>query len=77
MIVVSERSAIVVLVKIGHEDVLPTLLEQILVPPEVASELASSKWPQAVEDFIAKPPGWSTRTPCSVFGCIDLGPSCW
>src|SRR5271157_3024978 len=73
MIVVSDSSAIIVLVKIGHEDVLPTLFEQILVPPEVASELASSKWPQAVQDFIAKPPAWFTvRAPSLVEPISDL-----
>jgi len=31
-----------VLVAIGHTDILPTLFEEVLIPPQVASELASS-----------------------------------
>jgi predicted nucleic acid-binding protein len=67
MIVVSDSSALVVLVRIGHGDVLPTLFKQVVIPPEVASELASLKWPQSVQDFIAAPPSWlEIRTPTSV-----------
>jgi predicted nucleic acid-binding protein len=67
MIVVSDSSALVVLLRIGHGDVLPALFERIIVPPEVASELASPKWPRAVQDFIAAPPPWlEVRAPSSV-----------
>ncbi len=48
----------VVLVAIGHVVVLPTLFEEILIPPQVASELASPRRPQEVRDFIAAPPPW-------------------
>ena len=58
MIVVSDSSALVVLFRIGHGDVLPTLFQQIVIPPEVACELAFPNWPQSVQDFIAAPPSW-------------------
>ena len=58
MIVVSDSSALVVLFRIGHGDVLPTLFKQIVIPPEVACELAFPNWPQSVQDFIAAPPSW-------------------
>jgi len=58
MIVVADASAFVVLVAIGHVDVLPTLFREVLIPPEVASELASSKRPTEVRAFIATPPPW-------------------
>jgi predicted nucleic acid-binding protein len=40
MIVVADASPFVVLVAIGHVDVLPTLFREVLIPIEVASELA-------------------------------------
>jgi predicted nucleic acid-binding protein len=58
MIVVADASPFVVLVAIGHVDVLPTLFAEILIPPQVASELASSRRPQEVRGFIATPPLW-------------------
>jgi predicted nucleic acid-binding protein len=58
MIVVADASPFVVLVAIGHVDVLPTLFREVLIPPEVASELASSKRPTEVRAFIATPPPW-------------------
>ena len=58
MIVVADTSPFVVLVAIGHVDVLPTLFTEVLIPPPVASELASPKRPKEVRDFIAVPPPW-------------------
>src|SRR5262249_30110435 len=58
MIVVADTSPFVVLVAIGHVDVLPTLFREVLIPPQVASELASSRRSQEVRDFIATPPAW-------------------
>jgi predicted nucleic acid-binding protein len=58
MIVVADTSPFVVLVAIGHVDVLPTLFKEVFIPPAVASELASSRRPQEVRDFIATPPAW-------------------
>ena len=58
MIVVADASPFVVLVAIGHIDLLPTLFTEVLIPPEVASELASSKRPADVREFIATPPAW-------------------
>jgi predicted nucleic acid-binding protein len=58
MIVVADTSPFVVLVAIEHVDVLPTLFKEVLIPPPVASELASPKRSQEVRDFIATPPLW-------------------
>jgi predicted nucleic acid-binding protein len=43
----------VVLVNVGHAEVLPTLFNRIVIPPEVASELASPKRPEIVRPFSA------------------------
>ena len=56
MIVVADASRFVVLVAIGHGDVSPTLFREVLIPIEMASELASPRRPQKVRPFIATPP---------------------
>lgn len=48
MIVVADASPFVVMVAIEHVEVLPTVFREVLIPPEVASELASSKRPTEV-----------------------------
>jgi predicted nucleic acid-binding protein len=58
MIVVADTSPFVVLVAIGHVDVLSTLFKEVLIPPPVASELASPKRSQEVREFITAPPPW-------------------
>jgi predicted nucleic acid-binding protein len=58
LIVVADASPFVVLVAIGHVDVLATLFGEILIPPQVASELASPRRSLDVRDFIATPPPW-------------------
>jgi predicted nucleic acid-binding protein len=64
MIVVADSSPLIVLATIGHQDVLCTLFQQVVVPPEVASELASPKRAEVVREFITGPPDWlSVRSP--------------
>jgi predicted nucleic acid-binding protein len=58
MIDVADASPFVVLVAIGHVDVLPTLFREDFIPPDVASELASPRRPPEVRAFIAPPPPW-------------------
>ena len=59
MIVVADSSPIIVLIGIGHIDVLPGLFGQVVIPPEVLAELHQFNRPQSVHDFIAArpPPG--------------------
>jgi predicted nucleic acid-binding protein len=58
MIIVADSSPFVVLVAIGHVDVLPALFQEVRIPPEVASELASPRRPEVVRAFVAAPPPW-------------------
>jgi predicted nucleic acid-binding protein len=58
MIVIADSSPIIVLVNIGHIDVLPTLFGSVTIPCQVAEELASASRPQGARDFIARPPAW-------------------
>jgi predicted nucleic acid-binding protein len=66
VIVVADTSPFVVLVAIGHVDVLPTLFTEVVIPPQVALELASSRRRQEVRNFIATPPAWLRVVTASV-----------
>ncbi|MCD4727662.1 MAG: hypothetical protein K8R46_08370 [Pirellulales bacterium] len=67
MIVVADSSPLIVLISIGHVDVLPKLFGQVVIPPEVSAELNQSNRPQAVHDFMASCPGWLLeRAPATV-----------
>ena len=64
MLVVADTSPFIALLKIAHVDILPKLYGSVVIPPQVAIELASLKRPPEVHAFIANPPEWlSTRSP--------------
>lgn len=67
MLVVADTSPLIGLIKIGLVDVLPRLYGSVVIPTEVAAELASPRRPVAVREFIVAPPSWlSVRAPTSV-----------
>ena len=73
MIVVADSSPLIVLIAIGHVEVLPALYGQVLIPPEVEAELGLSRRPEPVRAFIATPPAWLTvRTATSIEVIADL-----
>ena len=67
MIVVADSSPLIVLVNIGHVQILPTLFREVFIPPQIAAELADPKRPQVVQDFVnAKPPWLRIQAPANV-----------
>ncbi|MEX2215578.1 MAG: DUF3368 domain-containing protein [Phycisphaeraceae bacterium] len=58
MIVVADSSPLIVLVNIGHVDVLPRLFGRLLIPSQVSDELAALNRPAAVREFIRLKPDW-------------------
>lgn len=67
MIVVADSSTLVVLVRTGCEHVLPALFGRIVIPPEVAAEVAAPHRPEVVRGFMTTPPAWlEIRPPASV-----------
>jgi predicted nucleic acid-binding protein len=62
-LVVSDNSPLNLLVRVGHAGVLPALFQHVLIPPEVAAEMAHPKAPAEVQTFIAAPPAWLTVRP--------------
>ena len=73
MIVVADSSPLIVLVNIRHVEILPALFREVVIPPQIASELADSKRPPAVQDFIHdKPPWLQVQAPVSVEAIPEL-----
>lgn len=58
MIVVADSSPLSHLIRIGHVEILSKLFGHVLIPTKVAAELAHSKAPDMVREFMAKPPDW-------------------
>jgi predicted nucleic acid-binding protein len=67
MIVVADSSPLVVLVNVGCVEVLPALFNRIVIPNEVAAELASPRRTEGVRAFVASPRPWlEIHVPASV-----------
>jgi predicted nucleic acid-binding protein len=67
MLVVADSSPLIALIAIEQVQLLPQLFQDIVVPPEVSSELASYKRTEAVRAFIGSPPPWlQVRSPLDV-----------
>src|SRR4051812_838901 len=58
MLVIADSSPLIVLVNIGHIQVLPKLFGEVVIPPAVASEIAAPARPQIIRDFAAAYPPW-------------------
>jgi predicted nucleic acid-binding protein len=58
MIVVADSSPLIVLVNIGHIEILPALFGEVFIPPQIAAELSEAKRPHPVRNFIAGKPAW-------------------
>jgi len=64
MLVIADSSPVIVLVNIGHIDVLPSLFGEVIIPAQVATELSRPARPTAVRTFISNCPAWlHIRTP--------------
>jgi predicted nucleic acid-binding protein len=58
MLVVADSSPVIALVNIEHISVLPSLFGQVVIPPQVAEELARPARPAPVRSLIVSPPAW-------------------
>jgi predicted nucleic acid-binding protein len=57
-LVVADTSPLNYLLLIGHIEILPALFEKIILPSPVGEEMARSKAPLPVRNWIANPPAW-------------------
>jgi predicted nucleic acid-binding protein len=58
MLVVADSSPLIVLINIGHIEILPRLFGTVLIPPAISAELRNEKRPKAIRSFIENPPAW-------------------
>lgn len=58
MIVIADSSPLITLVNIGYAGILETLFREVVIPPQIAAELAAASRTQAVRNFIADCPPW-------------------
>ena len=65
MLVVSDALPLNLLAELQQVDILAALFGQVLIPPEVAAELASPSAPDAVRAFITAPPAWLSVRPAT------------
>jgi predicted nucleic acid-binding protein len=63
MLVVADASPLHYLVLIKQETLLPTLYEQVVIPPAVSEELQQPHTPPIVRQWVAHPPAWLTVQP--------------
>ncbi len=57
-LIVSDSSPLNILVRVDHVNVLPSLFERVIIPPQVLSELSHAKAPELVRAFAESPPSW-------------------
>ena len=75
-LIVSDYSPLNVLIRIECQDILPKLFDQILIPPEVADEMAHPAAPTVIQQFVSHPPPWlSIQSPMRILPLpgLDLG----
>jgi len=75
MLVVSDATPLNILVCCGHIEVLPKLFESVIIPPAVAAELAHSRAPKHVRDWLASRPPWlSIQAPIKILAEVPNDP---
>jgi predicted nucleic acid-binding protein len=61
------------MLKIGQLDVLARLYGNVVIPPQVAAELASPRRPDVIRQAMVHPPAWlRVQTPGRIAGMDDL-----
>lgn len=60
LVVVADSSPLIALIQTGYVNLLPALFGRVVIPPQVAFELFSSRRTQPVRDFADRPPDWLT-----------------
>lgn len=74
-LVVSDNSPLNLLVRIGHQDVLPILFSRVVIPSAVVGEMTHPKAPAEVRAFVAAPPPWLiVQAPAAILSLQHLDP---
>ena len=73
MLVVADSSPLIALINIAHVDILPALFGTVVIPPQVAREMAHATRPQVVRDFASSRPTWLVeQAPATIEPIIGL-----
>ena len=65
MIVIADASPLIALVQLSHLEILPALFGEVLIPPDVLSELRAPNRSNRVRDVVNTPPSWLAVRPPS------------
>lgn len=75
MIVVSDSSPLIVLVKIGYLEILPRLFDSVILPPRIVDELTSPARPRSDTEPFHPPPSWIVvKQPAGLIEVSDVDP---
>jgi predicted nucleic acid-binding protein len=67
MLVIADSSPLIVLVKVGHVEILPQLFGQIVIPPAVAAELRRESREPIILAYYDPHPAWlDVKAPAQV-----------
>jgi len=67
-VVIADTGPLNYLLLIDQIDLLPRIFDAVHIPDAVCAELADSRAPQIVGDWIAKPPSWLISMPTPAIG---------
>ncbi len=74
-LVVSDNSPLNILIRVGCQETLPRLFNRVVVPAEVAQEMAHPAAPTAIRKFIDNSPEWlSIQSPFKLLPLPGLDP---
>ncbi|MFN0136100.1 MAG: hypothetical protein ACKVS9_08300 [Phycisphaerae bacterium] len=75
MIVVSDATPLIVLIRIECESILPNLFGSVITTPTVVREMSHANPPASVRAWIAAAPGWLViRAPVSIDASMGIDP---
>lgn len=74
MIIVSNTTPLHYLILIGHQQLLHTRYQRIIIPQAVVTELMRPETPEEVLQWVSSPPSWiEVRSPKAIDQTLNLG----
>ena len=66
MLVVADSSPLIVLINIGHIEILSQLFGTVLIPPVISAELRNEKRPPVIHSNRVPPRPWIDKDPFQI-----------
>ncbi len=74
MIIVSNTTPLHYLILIGHQQLLHTRYQRIIIPQAIVTELMRPETPEEVLQWVSSPPSWiEVRSPKAIDQTLNLG----